>query len=415
MSYSISSYINNLGKLFFTQIILLSYVSSSYGQAVDDTEFTAYDYIPRTGNVSLNDNFPSGIRTHQFLNDPFHGEIEWIDSEQGLFTYLVNPLNVQIYAGGGIWAYPAPYTIRLDSIYYKACVSNLCDTALIEIFIAFMPDSPVARNDTFYVETGSLRTFDVSLNDYDPDEISDPNRYPNRFFQRSLPTFASSYLLAETPYLEEDGTFQYQSQPGYVGMDSFNYIMYDPLGCDDSSFIATATIHVLPQNASPFASQINLGNIDEESVRIQNLAFYTFDPEGESLTYRIIQQGIGGIGTTTSTGTMTYTAALNFIGPDTLYYEVTDLVGQTDTAAITLNVVNANNDPPVAPQQSFITSEDLVLNTSIAFEDVIDGDVLTYSIVDNPQNGTASITPSGTLNCATIDVLHSESPNISTL
>jgi hypothetical protein len=331
------------------------------------------------------------------LNEPFHGAIEWTNANTGTFSYLVNPLNVQIYAGGGIWAYGAPYTIRLDSIYYEVCTPAICDTALIEIFIAFRPDSPVAIPDTFYIETGSLRTFDVGLNDYDPDSISDPNRYPNRFYDQSLPQFATSEVVSNTPFMILDGHFQYQSQPSFSGEDSFTYVMLDPLGCVDSSEIVTVTIVVLENDASPFASQVNLGNINEESIRYQNLAFYTFDPEGENLTYRIIQQGQGGLATVTSNGAMTYTAALNYIGPDTLYYEVTDLVGQTDTAAIVLQIINANNDAPQATDRTFTITEDVVLSQDISFTDTVDGDALSYSIETNAQHGVASVSASGLL------------------
>ena len=360
------------------------------GQAIDDTENTAHDYILTYGNVSANDNLPAGVRAHRFLNEASLGSIQWVDSIAGIFVYLVDPINVQLYGNEGI---PA----RLDSIYYEVCVPTHCDTALIEVFIALMPDNPVANPDTFYVEAGSMRWCDVSINDYDPDSISDPNQGSSRFFKVTSPQHINIELSELDSIPKQNGTFLYIPEDGFLGEDEFLYSHWEPEPCNRHSQPCLVTIFVVPENASPFASQINLGNINEESVRNQNLAFFTFDPEGEPLTYRIIEQGAGGTGFTFSNGAFTYTAALNFIGPDTLYYEVTDLVGQTDTAAIILNVVNANNDAPLAPQRNFTATEDTPLNVSIAFEDTVDGDILSYSIETPPAHGTATISSAGIL------------------
>jgi hypothetical protein len=380
-------------------IVMTAWNTTSFAQAQDDINFTAFDYITMTGNVGENDILPTGTSVFRFLDESQHGFISWVDSTQGIFEYLVDPINIQIYTGwnNGFndWSYQGPASDRSDYIRYEVCVDGLCDTANIEIFLWFQRDNPVALPDTFYVEAGSTRTLNVGLNDYDPDSLSDPNRGPNRFLNLTLPNNSSA--TATNPYVQMDGTFTYTPDPGFIGQDNFTYQMIDPLGCDLVSAITNVTIFVVQDNDSPFASQVNLGNINEESTRNQNLAFFTFDPEGENLTYSIVQQGVGGIATVSSNGAFSYTASLNFIGPDTLYYQITDLVGQTAVAAIVLNVVNANNDAPSAPARSYTTTEDSSLSTNIAFIDEVDGDLLSYSIEVNPAFGSASITPDGQL------------------
>lgn len=375
------------------------------GQAFDDTDNNGYDYITLEQNVSDNDILLDGQRTHRFLNEPQLGTITWVNTQEGIFTYLVDPLNVQTLVGS------ASIDARTDNIFYEVCVADFCDTALIGIFIGFRPDAPVAVNDIFYVETGALRTFDVSWNDFDSDSLSDPNRLPNRFEQKTTPIFATTETLANEPFLHIDGQFSYRSTAGYTGQDSFNYIMRDPLGCEDSSLVATVTIIILPANATPFASQVNLGAIAEESTRTQNLSQFAFDPEGESLYFRILSQGRGGLATLTNTGILSYSADTNFIGPDTLYFEVMDLVGQTASAAIVLNIYNANNDATIAPERSLATQEDEQLSQSISYIDTVDGDPLTFYVESAPRRGQASISSEGqltytpTLNFSGVDSL----------
>ncbi len=50
------------------------------------------------------------------------------------------------------------------------------------------------------------------------------------------------------------------------------------------------------------------------------------------------------------------------------------------------------NNPPVANDQSISTDEDTAIVITISGSD-LDGDALTFSIVDNPLNGTLTITP----------------------
>jgi hypothetical protein len=350
-------------------------------QAFNEEEITARDYVPSIGNVAENDILPAGLPTFQFINNPRYGNIEWIDTS-GTFSYLVDPDNIRMYARDSVWAN------RRDTAIYEVCIGNFCDTALIPIWLSHQNDNPTPLPDYFYVEEGQSRLINFGVNDTDPDSISDPVSNQLYWFYYTSPTngVISNFSV--------DGYAVYTPNPGFSGTDNFLYEVQDHCGLFAYTSI---TITTTGNNDNPIANPISLVNLLEDTISIYQISGAVTDPENDPLTFAIVEQPVNGYAWINGSGILSFMPSNNFIGPDTLYYEVTDLVGQTDTAAITLNVVNANNDEPAAPQQSFITSEDLVLNTSIAFEDVIDGDVLTYSIVDNPQNGTASITSSGTL------------------
>jgi hypothetical protein len=249
-----------IARSIATTVSLCVIALSLSGQAINDTENTAHDYILTYGNVSINDNLPAGNRSHRFLNEASLGNIQWVDSMAGIFVYLVDPINVQLYGDQGIAA-------RLDSIYYEVCVPTYCDTALIEVFIALMPNDPVATPDTFYVEAGSMRWCDVSINDYDADSISDPNQGSSRFFKVTNPQHINIGLSELDSIPKQNGTFLYIPEDGFLGEDEFLYSHWEPEPCNRHSQPCLVTIFVVPENASPFASQINLGNINEESVR----------------------------------------------------------------------------------------------------------------------------------------------------
>ena len=105
--------------------------------------------------------------------------------------------------------------------------------------------------------------------------------------------------------------------------------------------------------------------------------------------------------TTAGTGTVAvnadglsvdYTPAANFNGTEVITYTVSD--GKLTDATGTLTVtVTAVNDTPVSSDQSVSTIEDIPLEITLSGSD-IDGDDLSYLVVDKPSKGTVSITGS---------------------
>ncbi|MBI2090306.1 MAG: tandem-95 repeat protein [Deltaproteobacteria bacterium] len=83
---------------------------------------------------------------------------------------------------------------------------------------------------------------------------------------------------------------------------------------------------------------------------------------------------------------MTYVPDLNFYGRDSFTFTVSDGSGTSAAATITITV-NPVNDVPTAIGFSETTPEDTPVTLTLLGSDP-EGDALTFSIVDQPTNGT---------------------------
>lgn len=96
----------------------------------------------------------------------------------------------------------------------------------------------------------------------------------------------------------------------------------------------------------------------------------------------------GGVITDLGSGNYRYSPPDNFFGSDSFTYTISD--GEvTDSATVTIDVANVN-DEPVAKGQALTTDEDIPLSVTLIGEDPDTTDILSYSIVDQPENGTLS-------------------------
>ncbi len=117
------------------------------------------------------------------------------------------------------------------------------------------------------------------------------------------------------------------------------------------------------------------------------------DPNNFILDYSILTNPthgtLGAVNATTHK--VTYVPNLNYNGPDSFTFKLTD--GTIYQSAATVNItVNPVNDAPVANSQSgIITPEDTPKSITLTATDV-DGDALTYIIVSPPANGSVSLT-----------------------
>ena len=100
-----------------------------------------------------------------------------------------------------------------------------------------------------------------------------------------------------------------------------------------------------------------------------------------------------------STGSVSYTPNANFHGTDTFVYRVYDGRFYSDNATVRIDVASVNDAPAALDDYYFSDYETpIAINAAagvLANDSDADGDSLTVSIVDNPANGSVSLSADG--------------------
>jgi len=187
----------------------------------------------------------------------------------------------------------------------------------------------------------------------------------------------------------------------YTGPDNLTYKVTDrgdPDNCGTpgpsctaplSSATRSVAITVNPVNDAPTADDKSVST-DEDTAAPITLS--GSDVDGDPLTFDVSQPDHGVV---TGSGTARiYTPEANYNGPDSFTYTAND--GTSDSAPATVSItVGPVNDTPVATPGSRSTDEDTPLTLDLAslVSDVETSDAnLTYEIVGQPANGTATAT-----------------------
>lgn len=141
-------------------------------------------------------------------------------------------------------------------------------------------------------------------------------------------------------------------------------------------------------NTAPVANDQTVTTTEDTAMDITLTAT---DVESDPLTYTVLTQPAHG----TLAGTapnLTYTPDLNFNGSDSFTFKANDGTADSNTATVTVNITPVN-DAPVCLNVDLVTDEDAIGQVAASCTDV-ENDPLTYSIVNQPGSGSASVTGS---------------------
>ena len=271
-----------------------------------------------------------------------------------------------------------------DSFTYEVsdAVGNT-DTATVTITITPVNDNtPVADTESFTVLEGGTATesdLDVGTSLLDGDtDIDLPN---DTLTVNTTPVAGPSFGLLT---LNANGTFSYTHDGSENFTDSFTYEVSDAVGNTDT---ATVTITITPVNDNtPVADTESFTVLEGGTATETDLDVGTslldgdtdIDLPNDTLTVNTtpVAGPSFGLLTLNANGTFSYThnGSENFT--DSFTYEVSDAVGNTDTATVTITITPVNDNTPVADAESFTvleggtaTEADLDAGTSL-----LDGD-----------------------------------------
>ena len=206
--------------------------------------------------------------------------------------------------------------------------SLTADTArgvcLYKIGQELLPDSlpPVATDDDAVTQEDTPVLVDALANDTDPenDELS--------ILEVTTPASGSAVI---TP----GAKIEYTPNPNFHGDDFFQYVIADPSGGVDTGRV---DITVTPVPDTAVAVDDSATTTQGTPVEIDVIA-NDFDPEGDPFTFQGHGSPLSGSVTCTSAGLCTYTPNSGFSGVDSFTYAISDGVGGSDSATVTVTVV----------------------------------------------------------------------------
>ncbi len=291
----------------------------------------------------------------------------------GLNTIIITlPENgsAVVQSGKAILYTPSSGFTGEDRLTYEVCNgASLCDQASVIINVF---DGLIARNDEVSIQEDEIKEIFVLGND------EDPAGNPLRVSINRLPSHGDIRITSAQ-------TIVYIPEAEFFGETTFSYQICNP---DNKCDTATVFIQISEINDSPVVASERVELPEDSSISVEPLQ-NDADPEGETLTLRILQQPAHG-SVIRSNNLFTYTPDADFFGVDTLYYEVCDPQQACSQTFIVFNVTPVN-DPPIAVDDVVEIDELFEVIDVLANDIETDGEPLTITILEHPSSGIASV------------------------
>jgi VCBS repeat-containing protein len=301
-----------------------------------------------------------------------------IDGDALIYSIVVNATKgvvVMTSTTNGDYTYtPNPDATGVDSFTFKVNDGQVdSSTATVSVSIAALNDAPVANNGNLSTDEDVAVNGALSASDVDGDALT-YSIVANAGKGTAMITNAAT------------GAYTYTPNPNATGVDSFTFKANDGLL---NSSTATVSVSIAAVNDVPVANSGNL-NTSEDVAAMGVLS--ASDADGNALVYSIVSNGSNGTAliTNVDTGSYSYTPNPGATGSDSFTFKVNDGLVDSNAAAITVNLTQVNA-APIASSGILNIDEDVVASSVLSASDV-DGDVLTYTMVTNGNNGTVVIT-----------------------
>ncbi len=255
--------------------------------------------------------------------------------------------------------------------------------------------APVAQNDSYTVASGEPLNVDVDAGVLANDTDTEGDRLSATIVDN--PTNGGYSFTS-------DGSFTYTPLDGFSGTDSFTYTVNDG---QLTSEPATVQINVeappAGSNTAPVVQNDSYTVAANQPLQVAvdaGVLANDTDAEGNLLNATIADAPDSGSLTFTSDGSFTYTPLEGFNGTDSFSYTVSDGTSTSEPATVQINVGTLTNTAPVAQNDSYATAAGEALNVDVASgvlanDTDAEGNRLSATVVENPENGSYSFTSDG--------------------
>jgi VCBS repeat-containing protein len=322
-------------------------------------------------DTTLSVDAASGVLTDDF--DPNGDVLEAIkvtDPSSGTLT-----LN----ADGSFTYTPDTAHVGPDSFTYRA-TDGTNDSNVVTVTIDVTNHVPAAGDDAYEVTTNSTLTVEVAdgvlANDFDLEGDA-------------LAATVVDSTVRGVLSLAEDGSFTYTPEAGFEGSDSFTYQADD--GVADST-VTTVTIQVTNDAPAAVGDWYRVTHDVPLVVEAPGVLQNDLDAEGDSLTATLVDQPANGTVVLNPDGSFTYTPGSNHVGSDSFTYKAEDAFGQSESATVTLEVIN---NAPVGRADVFYLAHDTTLVVDAAdgvLSNDSDGDEDSLSVTRDTDVSDGTLT-----------------------
>lgn len=285
-------------------------------------------------------------------------------------TLIINP------TGNCITFTPDPGFSGANVIVVNVCDPFLaCDEVTITLVVAPAPNlPPIVANTT--VTTNYNTSVFICPN------IVEPNGNP---YNVGVTIFPTNGTVSQPSV----GCFIY-TPINFSGTDSFTIIVCDNLGLCTT---ATVTINVLPPtNQPPLVPDLTV--IVPNATQPVNACLSIVEPEGNSYTTTVLNNGIFGVVNINNPDCFTYTPGSSFTNFDVAQLLVCDEFG----ACTQVNVFFTTNAPPSFNSVTVSTLQNTPVDVCLSITDPENEDFTISVVSGSPANGSATINPP---NCLT--------------
>ncbi|MDQ0465710.1 VCBS repeat-containing protein [Caulobacter ginsengisoli] len=337
-----------------TATVSLNVSSVNDAPHMPDAGYSTNEDTQASGSVAGTDADGDPL-TYSLVSGPSHGTVTF--HSDGTYTYTPDA----DYWGGDsfrVRANDGTANSNTGTVYYSVVAVN---------------DAPTASGGSNSTNEDTSVTGQVSGADIDGNNIT--------FAVVSGPAHGSLSF-------NSDGSYTYTPNANYHGSDSFTFRSNDGVL---NSAPATISLNVSSVNDLPVASN---GSASAPEDTVITGAAHATDVDGDSLTYSVVSGPQHGSLSFNSDGTYSYTPDANYHGSDSFTFRANDGHGNSNLGTISLDVDPPVNDNTVAYNGSGSGSEDGIISGWASASDV-DGDSLTYSLVNGPAHGSLSFGSDG--------------------